>query len=174
MVASLRMKNENYTSIEQSRIHSSFFIFNSSFNLDRCLRSCVASTCKQTNEENSVGTCMKRFLHACIHLLHSFLSLNFHVFLGSRICHRQCMGIRVKFLTDNLITQNCLTYYVKLKKNFHLRIFSISSRFFFRKSEKKKRKEPFFSVFTERIEFFWLSSRYQSESSTTPWNKVIA
>ena len=26
MVASLRMKNENYTSIEQSRIHSSFLI----------------------------------------------------------------------------------------------------------------------------------------------------
>ncbi len=154
MVASLRMKNENYTSIEQSRIHSSFFIFNSSFNLDRCLRSCVASTCKQTNEENGVGTCMKRFLHACIHLLHSFLSLNFHVFFGSRICHRQCMGIRVKFLTDNLITQNCFTYYVKLKKNFHLRFFSISSRFFIRKSEKKNERNHFFLFLPNESNFF--------------------
>jgi hypothetical protein len=97
---------------------------------------------------------MKRFLHACIHLLHSFLSLNFHVFFGSRICHRQCMGIRVKFLTDNLITQNCLTYYVKLKKIFHLRIFSISSRFFIRKSEKKNERNHFFLFLPNESNFF--------------------
>ena len=153
MVASLRMKNENYTSIEQSRIHSSFFIFNSSFNLDRCLRSCVASTCKQTNEENGVGTCMKRFLHACIHLLHSFLSLNFHVFFGSRICHRQCMGIRVKFLTDNLITQNCFTYYVKLKKKFSSSLFFQSVVGFSSEKVRKKTKETIFFCFyrTNRI-----------------------
>ena len=43
MVATLRMKNENYSSYEQGKMHSSFFILHSSFRILHSERSDCSS-----------------------------------------------------------------------------------------------------------------------------------
>ena len=45
--------------------------------------------------------------------------------------------IRVKILTDKLITEKLFTYYVCIKKNFNVAFFQLPIVFFFKKSEKK-------------------------------------
>ena len=55
--------------------------------------------------------------------------------------------IRVKILTDKLITEKLFTYYVCIKKNFNVAFFQLPIVFFFKKSEKKDGRGHFFQFF---------------------------